>query len=62
MRDACVESPINSVWCDPAYNTFVGTESAAFPGVGSDLHAILLDYAMYSLLVDLYALLSKFAP
>ena len=62
MRNARIESPVDPVWCDPAYNAFVSTESTAFPGVGCDLHAILLNYAMNPLLVDFYALLPEFAP
>jgi hypothetical protein len=62
MRNAGVESSIYSVRRDPSHNTLVCAESATFPGVGSDLQTIFLNYSMDSLLVDFYALFSEFTP
>jgi hypothetical protein len=62
MRNACIESSVDSVRRDPPHYTFVSAESAAFPSVRCDLQSILLNYAMDSLLVDFYALLPEFAP
>ena len=59
MRHACLESSIHSVRSDPSNDTLVCAESAALSGVGCDLHAVLPDYAMDALLVDLDALLPK---
>ena len=61
MRHACVEPSVHSVRSDPPYDTFVRAESAALSGERCDLHAVLLDYALYTLLVDLDALLPKFS-
>ena len=61
MRHACVEPSVHSIGSDPPYDTFVRAESAALSGERCDLHAVLLDYAMYTLLVDLDALLPKFS-
>ena len=62
MRDTRPKSPVDPVWRDPAYNAPVCAESAALPGVGSDLQTILLNYTLDALLVDSYALLSQLAP
>ena len=53
MKPTCflsIEPSIHSVWSNPSCDTFVYPEPAAFPCVRCDLHTILLNYAMHSLL------------
>lgn len=61
MRYSGFEASMDSVRGNLSHDTFICAEFAAFPGKGCDLHPILLNYTVHTLLIDRDSLLSEFS-
>ena len=61
MRYSGFEASMDSVRGNLSRDTFICAEFAAFPGKGCDLHPILLNYTVHTLLIDRDSLLSEFS-